>query len=143
MQTMPIRQRAVAQGWPVAAPLRKTCLSADTMADTVFPMIETSLFRPADGAMVMRGKAPFRVPHATVGTMQAHGLGPAHLPLAHLLVDTAILHMQAIVHLIPTRVVGCKGAVSVSRGQTARSQESCKGDDDEFHGFHGVSFNVV
>ena len=140
---MPIRQRTATQGWPAAAPLRKFRLFADTMTDAIFPMIEASLFRPADGAMVMRGKAPFRVPHATVGTMQALGLRPAHLPLAHLLVDTAVLHMQAIVHLIPTRVVGCKGAVSVSRGQAARSQESRKGDDDEFHGFHGVSFNVV
>ena len=113
------------------------------MADAIFPMIEASLFRPADGAMVMGSKAPFLAVHAMVGTMQAHGLGSAHLTFAHLLVYTAILHLQAIVHLVPTRVMGCKGAVSASRGQAACPQESSKGDDDEFRGFHGVSFNVV
>lgn len=114
-------------------------LPADAMAHDVFPAVETCLFGPADGAVVMPGKAALLPTDVPIPAMQPHGLPVAHLAFPDFPVDPAVLGLQTVVYLIAPGMIPLECSGSEGRGAQTAEQDG-KRDNREFDGWlHGKS----
>jgi hypothetical protein len=96
------------------------------MADLVFLLVQGPLFLLADMTAVLPRHVAFLLADGTVFAVQPGGLGLAHLPFLHFLVDARILLLQAVVHLLAARVVLVEVAVG---GQDGAGGQEGSGDE--------------